>query len=199
MRYNLDPTALRALLPLTAKSDRRTLTALHIRPDGVGVATSGHVMGYYRATAEPQTEPIPANGLTIRPGADWKPVLAALKKAVMPAVLDTDAGTLTVYPSKASPVAFVVSLETDYPASAWNGQCVPRSESWGAVPLTTLDPDLLRLFGKGPLALTFSPKPDTGSERAIVVRTSDERFYGVLMPMRNILTPSEPDWLRPNP
>lgn len=180
MRYNLNPTALLALVPLTPepKANRLKLLPIRFRPDGVGMATDGHVMGFYTEALTPQDEgeSLPPKGLTVLALNGWKPILSALKrsKGRVPAVLDTDTKTLTVYSQKHAPAPFVVALDPEgFPEDGTLLQCVPRPDTRATLPALTVNPDLLGRFGTDRLTLTF-----TGAGRGARCCADTERTRG---------------------
>jgi hypothetical protein len=181
----LRPAAVIALAPFVSTDEARpALAGICLRPDGKAVATQGHILGLLRR-AHNSTEQ-----LVFKPSPELVKLAKKADKKRHGLELRIEDGSAYAQVWSLSGVCMIeIVTEAHYPEVM---QILPyRAESFGAIPSVQIDPRLLAKFGDD-ARLHFQTET-----RAIVIRTKNPDFYGLIMPRKTDEDrEASPGWLR---
>jgi hypothetical protein len=195
----IPPTALLHLAGHVATDPTRPILAgvLFDGAANLAVAADGSTLAVYRLPLGGPGEEAALAGLegeSVILRADWAKMARAAKRArciVIPVPAVGEVATFQVGTS-----AFTVEqVEGPYPS--WR-QVLPKDGSGQDIPALGLNPALLGRFYLAGKAASFLQLTFHGMERAIEVRTSDQDFFGLVMPGK-FLGPTDeaiPTWVR---
>jgi hypothetical protein len=193
MTFNIDAAGLAVVLPFASTDKSRpVLNTVALLPGGRICATDGVTLGLYQEGHDAELDAVPNREVLIAVTPELKRLVRAANAKAMYPTLSVELIYDSTSARISTPIASirVPTVGGPYPRIA-------NIFPWGAEPLP-----LAKVYISGEQMARFGSKARVtfyGENRCMVVRTPDERFIGLLMPLRPDTVPDDdtlPEWIR---